>query len=121
MKRVVIVEDTLWIAEQFERQFARENISVKTVRTAELAIDLIDDVTPDAIVLDMLLTGSTALPLLHELQSHSDLSGIPVIVVSAVADRLPKSDLKAYGVHAVIDKTTMLPDDVVTAVKRVLI
>lgn len=117
--KIVVVEDDSWFAAQFRRTLEAANFTVSTVANAEMAIDAIDDTHPDVIVLDMLLRGSNALGLLHELQSHSDLAQIPIIVVTSLADSMSEQSLRHYGVRAVLDKTTMLPDDVVHEITKV--
>lgn len=119
-KRVVIVEDELWLAEQYMRLLGKADFAVHHAPHAISAIDVIDDVRPDAIVVDMLLSGSTALVLLHELKSHTDLASIPIVVASSIADQIQPEDLKHYGVRRILDKTTMHPEDIVHAVRAVL-
>ena len=69
----------------------------------------------------MLLAGTTALALLHELQSHTDTAKVPVILCTNLADGLDLEELAPYGVRRIVDKTTMQPDDIVAAVKSVLL
>ncbi|MDB5165424.1 MAG: response regulator BaeR [Candidatus Saccharibacteria bacterium] len=114
---VVLVEDDILLSQHFERSLTRAGHMVVTSPHALGAIKLIDETKPGAIVLDMLLTGSTALPLLHELQSHDDLARIPVIMVTSLADDMSLATLKPYGVTHLLDKTTMHPDDLVAAVR----
>jgi CheY-like chemotaxis protein len=66
---------------------------------------------PEVIILDILLVGPTGFSLLNELQSYEDTAKIPVIVVSSVAEMMDLEDLREYGVVAVFDKATMLPED----------
>jgi CheY-like chemotaxis protein len=117
---ILIVEDDAWLAEQHTRTLAGAGIRAESVPHALAAIDAIDSNTPDAIVLDVLLAGPNAFTLLHELQSHPDLAGIPVILCTNSAEHIAKEDVGAYGVKSVLDKTTMTPGDLVTAIKRVL-
>lgn len=119
--KVVIVEDDKWLGEQYKRVLKREGFDVYYAPHAVAAIDLIDDVSPDVIILDVLLAGTTALALLHELKSHSDLAAIPIILVSNLADELRMEDVASYGVKTILDKATMQPDDIVTATRRVLV
>lgn len=114
---IVIVEDDVLLGHHFERTLKKAGYSVATTPHALGAIRLIDDTKPAVIVLDMLLTGSTAMPLLHELQSHDDLARIPVVIVTSLAGDLLLETLKPYGVTHVLDKTTMHPDDLVVAVR----
>lgn len=117
---VLIVEDDEWLAEQYVRVLKTADIRADYVPHALAAIDAIDTHPPDILLLDIMLPGPNAFTLLHELQTHSDLSGIPVIVCTNSADQLKDIDLKAYGVVQILDKATMLPGDIVAAVKKVL-
>lgn len=118
-QNVVIVEDDTWLADSYSRSLTRANYKVHHASSAIEAIDIIDTVRPKVIVLDMLLAGVTAIALLHELQSHPDLATIPVILVSNTADALTLEDVAGYGVKEIINKATMHPEDIVTAVRSV--
>lgn len=117
---VLIVEDDEWVAEQLARTLNGVGIRTEHAPHALAAIDMIDALPPAAIVLDVLLAGPNAFTLLHELKSHSDLADLPVILCTASADQLVQEDLSAYGVRQVLDKATMMPDDLVVAVRKVL-
>ena len=116
---VVIIEDDKWTADHLRRLVRKEGYEAYTAPHAIAAIDLIDDTKPDVIFLDMLLSGSTALTLLHELQSHPDLATIPVVIVSNTADRMKLDDLSPYGVKSLLDKSTMRPGDVGRVLQRI--
>lgn len=114
---VVVVEDSILMSHHFKRTLEKEGYVVTVSPHALGAIELIDEINPDVIVLDMLLTGSTAFPLLHELQSHEDLASIPVVMVTSLAEDITLETLQPYGVARLLDKTTMHPDDLVAAVR----
>ena len=117
---VLVVEDDEWMARQHIRVLEASGIQAENVGHALAAIEAVDTRIPDVIILDVLLSGPNAFTLLHELRSHADLAAIPVILCTNSADSLAGNDLSAYGVRAVLDKTTMQPRDLVAAVKRVL-
>ena len=117
MQRVVVVEDDRWLAEHYLRILRRAGYETYHASHALGAIDIIDDVRPHAILLDVLLTGTTALALLHELQSHDDLADIPVVLATNLADQIELDDVASYGVKRILDKATMHPEDVVVAIR----
>lgn len=119
-KTVLIVEDDTWLAQQYQRVLTRAGLGVILASSANEAIDVIDEVGADVIVLDILLTGSTAFALLHELQSYSDTCSIPVIICTSLADELFIEDLKPYGVDSILDKTEMKPIDLTSAIQGAL-
>lgn len=118
---VLIIEDDVWLAEQFQRTLEVAGFSSSTVSSGHLAIEMIDEYPPKVVVLDMLLTGGTAVTLLHELQSYTDTGVIPVVLCTNLAAQLSLKDLAPYGVKRILDKTTMHPEDIATAVRSVML
>lgn len=120
MMRIVVVEDDAWLAEQYLRTLRRAGYEVYHAPHAPAAIEVIDQAQPHVILMDVLLTGTTALALLHELRSHVDLAKIPIVLATNLADQIALDDVQSYGVGKILDKTTMHPDDIVSAVRSVL-
>lgn len=120
-KSVLIVEDDKWLAEQHSRMLIKAGYKTTVTYHAISAIQSIDDNLPDVIILDVLLTGSTAFALLNELQSYGDTGVIPVILCTSLASELSLDKLTECGVKRILDKTTMLPCDLTAAVKAVLL
>ena len=120
MKRVLIVDDDEWISEHFVRTLTRAGYDTYTATNALVALDVVDEVSPDVIILDILLTGPNGFVLLHELRSHDDLKGIPVVLCSNTTEFLTEDMVQRYGVSRILDKTSMTPDDLVAATKRAL-
>lgn len=121
MTNVLLVEDDPWLAELEAEVLAAEGFTVTHAPHAPSAIAKIDEQQPDIIILDVLLTGSTAFALLHELQSYGDTKIVPVILCTNMAENLRLEDLKTYGVRRIVDKTTMQPDDLPAAIRSVLL
>jgi CheY-like chemotaxis protein len=117
---ILIIDDDPWAAEQHARVLEKSGYTTTVSPHAIAAIGAVDDVHPDAIILDVLLTGSTAFTLLHELQSYGDTGNIPVILCTNVAADIAIENVRPYGVRRILDKATMAPDDVVVAVRSVL-
>ena len=118
MKRVLLIEDEVWQADILARQL--HDYHVMVARNGQSAIDVIDEAIPDVIILDLLLSGSTGLTVLHELRSHSDLSDIPIIVMTNIADSVTLEQLESYGVTDLLDKTLLKPGDVMRAVEKAI-
>lgn len=119
MTKVLLVEDDIWLAELEVSVLKKAGYEVASAPHAPAAIELVDSFKPDVIVLDVLLAGSTAFALLHELQSYDDTVKIPVVLCTNLADQFDKNKLDMYGIKRVVDKTTMHPSDIVAAVKAV--
>lgn len=120
-QRIVVVEDDQWLAEHYLRVLRRAGYETYHAAHALGAIDVIDDVRPHAVLLDVLLTGTTAMALLHELRSHTDLADIPIVLATNLADQIDLEDVKSYGVKRILDKATMHPEDISAAMRGVLL
>jgi CheY-like chemotaxis protein len=121
MKKIVIVEDNIWLGQSYARTLEADGYDVAVVKDAASAIDAIDETEPDAILLDILLAQTTGIALLHELQSHHDLSRIPVVVISSLAPDISLKQLAAYGVRSILDKATVTPASLSGDLRRALI
>ncbi len=118
---ILLIEDDTWFAEQQTRVLVAAGFKIQHSQDGVTGIEAIDQLLPSLIVLDIFLPGPNAFVLLHELQSHSDLASIPVIICTSSAADLKTELLKAYGVQAVLDKVTMTPESLVGAVRKVLL
>ena len=113
---VLIIEDDQWLAELYAKKLMQKNCQVVVAHDALTAMDQIDIQRPDIIILDLLLPASNGLAFLHELRTYEDTRHIPVIVATTVA--MNPKELEGYGVSAVLDKTTMTPDSLYSAIVR---
>lgn len=118
--KILVVDDDKWFREYLEKIISAEGHEVESASNAYEAIDKIDKILPDVIVLDILLPGSNGVALLNELSSYSDTRVVPVIICSAVSESIPKKNLERYGIKKVLDKATMDPGDLLVSIRSLL-
>ena len=119
VKKVLYIDDDVWLCDLMLARLKQAGYEAVAASNGVEGMMKIDEGQPDVIVLDLFMPGPNGLVLLHELQSYSDLAQIPVILcTNSVSDIPHVSKLEPYGVRAVLDKTTMEPGDVVSAVRR---
>lgn len=119
-RKVLVIEGEPWLSEHFENLLKRHEFDVAVTSNAYSAIDMVDDVRPDVIVMGLILSGANGLGLLHELQSYADTAKLPVIVCGNTTG-LSLEELQPYGVRRLLDTGTMQPDDLAAAVRSVLV
>lgn len=117
-RKVLVVEDNLFLAENFSR-ILRSEFEVATSESADLAIKIIDEFKPDIILLDILLDGYSGFSLLNEINSHYDIMNISVVICSDLTDGLDADSLEKYGVRAILDKSKATPADILRTIKEV--
>lgn len=117
-----ILEDDPIFARLFSKSLRRA-FPDSTVSTFENAIDAINALPdgctpPSVIILDVLLTGPDGFTFLNEIASYSDLSNIPIIIVSSL--NFPMQTLESYNVKKILNKATMTPQDLPAAISEIL-
>ena len=120
MEQIYIVEDDPIMAEclALAVQQQLQSVEIATFRDAVAAMNGLGEKLPDLILLDVLLSGPDGFTFLNELMSYQDTAQIPVILVSSLD--FSGQDLSHYGVVQVLDKATMTPAAVATAVQTAL-
>lgn len=120
MTRVLLVEDDHWLAESYRRVLEKAGFVVLVTTGGHEAMALLEDKPVDVLLVDVMLEGHTVFGLLHELQSYDDTRRIPVVICSALNDELLEVDrLHSYGVVAVLDKTTLTPEQLVLTLREI--
>lgn len=122
MKRIFLIEDDEIMAEclarNLENGLKTKSVKVATFTNAIDAINALAEGLPDLIFLDILLSGPDGFSFLNELISYQDTMRIPVVIVSSLD--FSGKNLSHYGVRRVLQKETMLPNDVVKVAEELL-
>jgi DNA-binding response OmpR family regulator len=87
--RVLIIEDDEAVGDMLATALGAEGYAVETTDAALGALALARLLEPHAVVLDLGLPYRSGASLLAELKAHRDTAGIPVVVVSELAEVLP--------------------------------
>ena len=85
-KTVLLVEDDSWLRYIMAELLADDGYEVREAATGTQALALVDEETPDVVVLDLNLPELSGLDVLHELRSRKQLLNLPVIVMSGALD-----------------------------------
>jgi CheY-like chemotaxis protein len=82
----LVVEDDARAAELMRVQLEAMGFRVRRAASAEAALSLVGECTPDLITLDILLPGMDGWDFLSRIKDLPPWSNVPVVVVSVVAD-----------------------------------
>lgn len=115
-KKVLIIDDDLQICKILRDYFNYENFEVFEAHDGKEGLKKINDLTPDLIILDLMLPEKNGLDICRELKPHND---IPIIILSAKNrenDRIKGLEL---GADDYVTKP-FSPKEVVLRAKKVL-
>lgn len=113
MKKVVVVDDNRIDRLIVKNALETNNIEAVTVGDPESAIQIVETVLPDAIVLDLnLQDGFRGIDLLKEFKLNDKIKSIPVIFVSSSECEKDEKEAFVFGcvdyVHKPIDITSLV-------------
>ncbi len=85
---ILIVDDDPQNRDILERRLRQQGHLIDSLDSGEQALQWLSSYKPDLVLLDMLMPGMTGRDVLAGMKKSSDLSDIPVIVISALDDQV---------------------------------
>ena len=117
--RVLVVDDDPQVLKLLRLNFEMEGYDVDAAPDGAAALAAAARHRPDAVVCDVMMPGMDGLEVVRRLRADPDLSKIPIVVVSAKAQRSDMRDGVAAGADEYVTKP-FDPQDVLNAVARLL-
>src|ERR1039457_1766991 len=82
MKKILIIEDDLIVANIYRNKLTVEGYQVETALDGLAGLETVYSFQPDAVILDLMLPKMTGVALIKQLRSEPDFQKLPVIVFS---------------------------------------
>ena len=83
MSTVLLVEDSLTDSKRLTQYLQKSGLTVVSVGSVEEAQEKLNQLTPDLIVLDVILPGQSGFELCFELKTNPGTISIPVVICSS--------------------------------------
>ena len=81
---IMIVDDDEQILILLEILLRRQGYQVLKAASPAAALDMLETTVPDLFVLDYMMPGMNGIELCQHIRAHSDASGVPILMLSAV-------------------------------------
>ncbi len=81
----VIVEDDPDAMAINRKVLEQLDIRVMSVRNPDVAFDVIEEIRPDLILMDLMMPGMNGWQVVAEIKAHEDLKPIPIIIITGLA------------------------------------
>lgn len=120
---ILIVEDDNILQEMYCEKFEMDGFNVEKSSTGREGLKILEENTPDIILLDILMPDMNGLEMLKEMKKNRELRNIPVILLTNLGESKIDMDPElsfALGIKDYLIKTKHTPDDVVKRVRQVL-
>ncbi len=117
--RVLVVDDDPQVLKLLRLNFEMEGYDVEAAPDGAAALAAAARRRPDAVVCDVMMPGMDGLEVVRRMRADPDLADVPIVVVSAKAQRSDMRDGVDAGADEYVTKP-FDPQDVLDAVARLL-
>jgi len=94
-EKILVVDDEVTIREVIRRYLERDGFEVMEAADGDAALDVVEEMEPDLVVLDLMLPGLDGLSLTRRLREYSAVPVIMLTAKGAVEDRIQGLELGA--------------------------
>lgn len=116
--KIAIIEDDQAIAQMYRMKFDAEGYIVQVANNGRLGLQLIEEMRPDIILLDLMMPEMNGEEMLIALRKTDWGKDIKVIILTNRGEQEIPDEIKNMSVDAVILKAAMTPKQVAELVKK---
>jgi excisionase family DNA binding protein len=116
---VLIVDDDPRLREYVRVNLEMEGYSVREAGDAEQGLSVLEESTPDLVLLDVMMPGVDGWEMLRRVQERHGVGAIPVIMFSGKVDELAAEEAASRGAQGFVGKP-FSPQDLVDQTKQLL-
>ena len=113
MKKVLIIEDDVYLAEVLKDKFTHANFEATVVNSGDKVDSVLQSYTPDVILMDLLLPKRDGFTLLEDLKGSDKYSSIPLIILTNLQDTQLETDCLLKGANLFLVKVNTSIEQVV--------
>ena len=117
-KKILIIEDEEIMVDLLQRKLSQENYEVFVARDGKEGLEMIRQVKPDLILLDIVMPQMSGFEVMEEIKKDSEIADIPVIVVSNSGQPVELDRARALGAKDWLIKTEFDPKEVMEKVAK---
>lgn len=119
-KKILWVEDDVFLDDLIARRLAREECTLITCAKGKETFGIAEKEMPDIIMLDILMPDLDGMEILSHLKAHEKTKHIPVIMFSNLDDKAKIEKSRALGAVGFFLKSSVNLDEIVNEIKIAL-
>ncbi len=120
MKKILIIEDDLIVANVYRNKLSVEGYQAEIAPDGENGLKTMRTYKPDLIVLDLMLPKMSGVDVIHEVRGESEFSKLPIVVFSnTYLTNMVQQAWKA-GANKCLSKASCSPREVVDVVRNTI-
>lgn len=119
-KKILIIEDDKFLRELISRKLGNEDFEILEAVDGEEGIKKIKEGKPDLILLDLILPSIDGFEVLSRMKEDSNLSSIPVIILSNLGQKEEVERGLKLGAVDYLIKAHFTPGEIIEKIKNIL-
>ncbi len=117
---VLIIEDEQFLCSLMLKKLESSGFVARGVFGGEEGLKAVEEMKPDAILLDLLLPGIDGFEVIQRLKGDERFKKVPILVISNLGEPSDISRARELGAIDYLIKTNYSPDEIVAKVWQVL-
>ena len=119
-KKIMLVEDDVFIRDIYETKLTQENFEVLMAENGLDGLKKIENFMPDIILLDIVMPYMDGMDFLKEIKKNEKFNKIPIIMLSNLSDKERVTEALELGINDYLIKSHFTPSEVVSKVNTLL-
>jgi DNA-binding response OmpR family regulator len=120
MSKILLIEDDPLIYRLYQKLFSLEGFEGELAENGKTGLEKLKSFHPDIILLDIMMPDMNGIEMMTQLNEMPESKGIPIVVLTNIADMNVTNIALQKGAVLVIIKSQTEPAEVVASIKGVL-
>ena len=119
-KIILLVEDDIFVSDIYQTKLKQEGYQVESVENGLEAIKLLEKITPDIILLDIVMPYMDGMEVLKKLKEKKKWKSIPVMLLTNLSEKDKVDEGLNLGANDYLIKSHFTPSEVVSRIKSLI-
>lgn len=120
MAVILIAEDDVFLRRLLIEKIGKSGFTVAEATNGTEVFDYLKTVTPDIILLDLMMPNTDGFEVLQKIKSLPATQNIPVLVLSNLGEKENIEKAMSLGATDYMIKAHFVPDEIVTKIQTIL-
>lgn len=121
MKKILLVEDDSFLSSLLKNRLQKEGFDIILAKDGDEAVNYLRNISPDLLLLDLILPKKTGFEVMEELRSNPQLQGnsnLPIIIISNLGQQEDINKSRQLGAIEYYVKAKVSIDELVEKIKK---
>lgn len=119
-KIILLVEDDAFVSDIYQTKLGQEGYRVETAENGLEALKILQKITPNIILLDIVMPYMDGMEVLKKLKDNDQWKNIPVVLLTNLSEKDKVEEGLGMGANDYLIKSHFTPSEVVSRIKNLI-